>query len=52
MHLQKYLYRTLWAVLIFYKNILKDIDSQGLEMNLYDLCVVHKMVNDKQMMIV
>ena len=51
-HLQKYLYRTLWAVLVFYKKILKDLESQGFELNLYDPCVVHKMVKGKQIMIV
>ena len=52
LHLQKYLYRTLWSALIFYKKILKDMESQGFELNLYDPCVVNKMVNGKQIMIV
>ena len=40
------------ALLIFYQKLLKDMESQGLELNLYDPCVVNKMVNGKQMTIV
>ena len=51
-HLQNYLYRSILAVLVFYKKILKDLESQGFELNIYDVCVVHNMVNGKHMMIV
>ena len=46
------LYGTLRSALIFYQKLLKDMDSKGFDLNLYDPCVVKKMVNGKQMMIV
>ena len=49
--LKKYLYRTLWAALIFYQKLLKDLEAQGFYLNPYDPFVVNKMVNVKQMMI-
>ena len=33
------------------KRILKDIESHGFELKIYDPCVVNKTVNGKQMMI-
>ena len=45
------MYRTLQAALIFYQKILKCMDSQGFYLNLYDPCVVNKMVNGDQMSI-
>ena len=46
------MYGTLQAALIFYQKLLKDMESQGFYLNLYDPCVVSKMVNGNHMMIV
>ena len=46
------MYGTLQAALIFYQKLLKDIESQGFDLNLYDMCVVKNMVNGKQMTII
>ena len=51
-HLKKAMYGTLWAALIFYQKLLKDMDSKGFYLNLYDLCVANKMVNINHIMIV
>ena len=50
--LKKAMYRTLWIALIFYQKLLKDMESQGLELNIYDPCVVNNTVNGNQMTIV
>ena len=50
--LKKDMYGTLQAALIFYQKLLKDIESQGFDLNLYDMCVVKNMVNGKQMTII
>ena len=36
----------------FYQKILKDMDSQGFHLDLYDPCLVNKMVNVKHMVII
>ena len=40
--LKKDMYGTLQAAMIFYQKLLKDIESQGFDLNLYDMCVVKK----------
>ena len=35
----------------FLPKIMKDLELQGIDLNMHDMCVVHKMVKDKQMMI-
>ena len=50
--LKKYLYGTLWADFIFYQKLLKHMESQWFNLNLYYPCVVNKMMNGKQMTIV
>ena len=50
--LKNAMHRTLQDALIFYQKLLKDMDSKGFYLNLYDPCVVNKTVNGKQMTIV
>ena len=50
--LKKAMYGTLWAALIFYQKLLKDMDSKGFYLNFYYPCVANKMVNSKHIMIV
>ena len=49
--LQKALYGTLRAALLFYEKLLGYLQSQGFDMK-YDPCVVNKVVNVNQMTIV
>ena len=50
--LKKDMYGTLRDALVFYQKLLKDTESQGFNLNLYDPFVVKNMVNGKQMTIV
>ena len=43
------LYGTLKAALLFYQKLVGDLESQGFELNPYDLCVANKIINGKQM---
>ena len=51
-HLQKALYGIIWASLLLYQKTLKYMDSQGLEINLYDSCVVNNTMNRNHMTII
>jgi hypothetical protein len=42
------LYGVLLSPILFYNKFRKDIESIGFEVNLYDICVVNQMVNDKK----
>ena len=44
----KAIYGTLVAALCFYKKLVKDLKSEGFEINPYDPCIANKMVNGKQ----
>ena len=50
--LQKALYGTLKAALLFYTRLVKDLTDYGFEINPYDPCVANKVVNGKQLTIV
>ena len=45
MELLTALYGCLRSALLFYRKLLRDLQSQGFELNPYDPCVVNKMVN-------
>ena len=47
--LLKALYGTLKAALPFHPKLVKDLESQGFEINPYDPCVANKMVNGEQL---
>ncbi len=42
------LYGTMVAELLYYKKFVKSLPEQGFKLNLNDVCVVNKTVNDKQ----
>ena len=46
------LYGTLKAALLFYKKLVKDLQSIGFIINPYDFCVANKWINGKQMTII
>ena len=46
--LQKALYGTLKAALLFWKKLSSTLESWGFEINPYDTCVANKMINGKQ----
>ena len=48
----KSLYGMLRSALLFYKNLVKDLEEYGFEMNPYDPCVANKMVNGSQITVV
>ena len=50
--LQKALYGTLKAALLFYKRLVKDLESYGFELNPYDPCVANMTINGSQFTIV
>ena len=50
--LLKALYGLLLAAVLFYKKLLKDLQSYGFELNPYDPCVVNKTINGEQCTIV
>ena len=50
--LLKALYGLLLAAVLFYKKLLKDLQSKGFVLNRYDPCVVNKMIKGKQATIV
>ncbi len=49
--LQKALYGTLKAALLFYRKLVSELKGRGFKINEYDPCVATKMVNDEQMTI-
>ena len=50
--MQKSLYGLLCSALLFYRNLVKDLESYGLQIKPYDLCMVNKTINDKHMTVV
>ena len=50
--LQKALYGTLQASLLFWKNLTKMLKDSGFKINPYDWCVANKIVNGKQLTVV
>ena len=42
------LYGMLMSALLFYKQLVRDLESIGFKLNPYDLCVANRMVNGKQ----
>ena len=47
--MHKALYGIICSALLFYKNIVKDLDDYGFETNEYDPCVANNTVNGYQM---
>jgi hypothetical protein len=47
--MQKALYRLLRSALLFYKKLVADLESDGFVLNSYDLGVINKVVDGKQM---
>ena len=47
--IQKALYGLLRSALLFYRNMVKDIEGYGFQIKPYDPCVANKMINCKQM---
>ena len=45
----KALYGMLRSALLFYRNLVKDLEEYGFEINPYDPCVANKMLNGSQM---
>eukprot|EP00957_Ditylum_brightwellii_P047646 3619845-Ditylum_brightwellii.AAC.1 len=52
LQLQKALYRCLKSSLIFYKRLTEDLQEYGFKTNWYDICVVNKIANKKQLTMV
>ena len=50
--MEKALYGTLQAALLFYKNLSEQLKKWGFIINPYDFCVANKRINDKQCTIV
>jgi hypothetical protein len=51
--LQKALYGLMWASLLFYRKLRKELEAYGFKINLYDPCVVNKMTEaGKQLMVI
>ena len=50
--IQKVLYGLLCSTLLFYRNLVKDIDTYGLHIKPYDPSVANKMINNKQMIVI
>jgi hypothetical protein len=46
--LQKALYGCHRSALLFYEKLVRDLKSQGFEINQYDPCVANKLVNGEQ----
>ena len=46
--INKAMYDMLESALAFYKNLRKDLEEHGFEVNPYDLCVANKITNDSQ----
>ena len=47
--LQKALYGCIKSALLFYENIVGDLEAYGFRINPYDPCVANKMVGGKQL---
>jgi hypothetical protein len=53
MKLQKALYGLMWASLLFYQKLRKELEAYGFEINPYDSCVANKMTEaGKQLMVI
>ena len=52
MQIEKALYGTLRAALLFYCKLRADLEDMGFEVNPYDPCVANKIVNESQCTIV
>ena len=50
--IKRALYGLLRSVLIFYRNVVKDIEAHRLHINPYDPCVANKMISKKLMTVV
>jgi hypothetical protein len=50
--LLKALYGTLQAAMLFWKDLTKNLEEWGFEINPYDWCVANKMIDGKQCTIV
>ena len=46
------LYGCLRSALLFYNQLVADLDSMGFELNQYDICVVNKTINGEQFTVV
>ncbi len=51
LRLQKALYRMMKSALLFYKNLVAELQDMGFEINPYDPCIANKMVKGSQMTI-
>jgi hypothetical protein len=51
LHLQKALFGMMKSALLFYKKLISELKEMSSEVNLYNPCIVNKMVNRSQMMI-
>ncbi len=51
LRLQKALYGMMMSALLFYRNLVSELQEMGFEINSYDPCVANKMVNGTQMTI-
>ena len=50
--IQKALYGLLRSALMFYRNLVKGLESCGFQINPYDPCVANKLINGKYMTVV
>ena len=46
------LYRILRSALLFYHNLVGDLEAEGFAINPYDPCVANKLINGKQITII
>ena len=47
--IQKAFYGLLRSALLFYRKLVKDLDSYGFQINPYDPCVANNIINNNQM---
>ena len=50
--IQKALYGLLQSVIMFYRKLVKDLEAYGLQIRPYGPCMVNRMINNKQMILV
>ena len=50
--IKKALYGLLHSTILFYRNLVKDLESYGFQINPYKPCVANKMINNKHMTVV
>ena len=50
--IHKVLYGLLCSALLFYRNLVGDLEAEGFTINPYDPCVANKIINGKKMTIV